>query len=389
MLTDFFTQLRAAGIPVSIREYLSLLELLCSPAAPTGTEEFYHLARLALVKDETRYDRYDRVFAAFIGQLQARAGGPDIPPDWLVQTFRKQLSDEEKAALEKHGWDRLMEMFRERLAEQKDRHAGGSKWIGTGGSSPFGHGGYHPEGIRIGGPSAGNRTAIKVWERRDYRDYDDQQTLGTRNFKMALRRLRRFARQGAALELDMPGTIRGTAEQAGMLDLRWVPERHNAVKVLMLLDVGGSMDDHVARIESLFSAARSEFRHLEVYYFHNCPYESVWRHNSRRHGERIETWDLLRTYGEDWRLILVGDASMSPYELLYPGGSIEHHNEETGAAWLQRILGRWPRAVWLNPEPSGSWQYRQSIALVRELMHERMFGMTMDGLEQAMRLLSK
>ncbi|MFT0533403.1 vWA domain-containing protein [Castellaniella hirudinis] len=389
MLIDFFTQLRAAGIPVSIQEFLSLLTLLRSPAAPLSTEDFYHLARLALVKDETRYDRYDRVFAAFIGQLQAQAGDPDIPADWLRQTLRRHLSAEEKAALEKHGWDRLMAMLRERLDEQKERHAGGSKWIGTGGSSPFGHGGYHPEGIRIGGPSAGNRTAVKVWEQRQYRDYDDQQTLGTRNFKMALRRLRRFARQGAATELDMPGTIRGTAEQAGLLDLQWMPERHNTVKVLMLLDVGGSMDDHIARVESLFSAARSEFKHLEVFYFHNCPYESVWRHNSRRREARLDTWDLLRSYGQDWRLILVGDASMSPYELLYPGGSVEHHNPETGAAWLQRILGHWPHALWLNPEPAGSWPYRQSIAIVRELMHDRMVGMTLEGLEQGMKQLSK
>ncbi|WP_322994478.1 vWA domain-containing protein [Castellaniella sp.] len=389
MLIDFFTQLRAAGIPVSIQEYLSLLALLRSPAAPLTTEDFYYLARLSLVKDETRYDRFDRVFAVFIGQLQVQAGNSDVPAEWLQQTFRKHLSDAEKNALEKHGWDKLMEMLRERLAEQKERHAGGSKWIGTGGSSPFGHGGYHPEGIRIGGPSAGNRTAVKVWEQRHYQDYDDQQTLGTRNFKMALRRLRRFARQGAATELDMPGTIRGTAEQAGLLDLQWMPERHNTVKVLMLLDVGGSMDDHIARVESLFSAARSEFKHLEVFYFHNCPYESVWRHNDRRRDERLDTWDLLRSYGQDWRLILVGDASMSPYELLYPGGSIEHHNTETGAAWLQRILGHWPHAVWLNPEPAGSWPYRQSIAIVRELMHERMVGMTMEGLEQAMKLLSK
>jgi uncharacterized protein with von Willebrand factor type A (vWA) domain len=259
MLVDFFLQLRAAGIPVSLREYLSLLELLRSPAAPVTTDAFYHLARMVLVKDETRYDRYDQVFARFIGRLQVLAGGPDIPEDWLELVLRKQLSAAEKAALEKHGWERLMALFHERLAEQKARHAGGSKWIGTGGSSPFGHGGYHPEGIRIGGPSAGNRTAVKVWEQRQYQDYDDQQTLGTRNFRMALRRLRRFARQGAALELDMPGTIRGTAEQAGLLDLRWVPERHNTIKVLMLLDVGGSMDDHIARIETLFSAARSEF----------------------------------------------------------------------------------------------------------------------------------
>ncbi|MFA7437083.1 VWA domain-containing protein [Castellaniella sp.] len=389
MLAEFFQQLRSAGVPVSIREYLSLLELLASPAAPVDTEGFYHLARLALVKDETRYDRFDRVFATWIGRRQAEISQKDIPLDWLIQTMRKHLSDAEKAALEKHGWDRLMEMFRERLNEQKGRHAGGSKWIGTGGSSPFGHGGYHPEGIRIGGPSAGNRTAVKVWEQRHYRDYDDQQSLGTRNFKMALRRLRRFAREGAIEELDLPGTIRGTAEQAGLLDLRWQPERHNTIKVLMLLDVGGSMDDHVALIEKLFSAARSEFKNLEVFYFHNCPYESVWRHNRRRHDERIDTWDLLRGFGEDWRLILVGDATMSPYELLYPGGAIEHHNKETGAAWLQRMVSHWPHSVWLNPEPSASWPYRQSIAIVRELLHERMYPMTLEGLEQAMHHLSK
>lgn len=307
----------------------------------------------------------------------------------MIQTFQKQLSAEEKAALERLGWDKLMELFQQRLAEQTERHAGGSKWIGTGGSSPFGHGGYHPEGIRVGGPSAGNRTAVKVWEQRQYRDYDDRQELGTRNFKIALRRLRRFAREGATLELDLPGTIQGTAESAGMLDLRWMPERRNAVKVLMLLDVGGSMDDHVAQIESLFSAARSEFRHLEVYYFHNCPYESLWRNNRRRHEERIDTLDLIRSHNEDWRLILVGDASMSPYELLYPGGSVEHHNAETGAAWLQRLLAQWPHAAWLNPEPSGYWQYRQSIAIVREIMHDRMFGITLDGLERAMHLLAK
>jgi len=389
MLAEFFQQLRSAGVPVSIREYLSLLELLASPAAPVDTEGFYHLARLALVKDETRYDRFDRVFATWIGRRQAEISQKDIPLDWLIQTMRKHLSDAEKAALEKHGWDRLMEMFRERLNEQKGRHAGGSKWIGTGGSSPFGHGGYHPEGIRIGGPSAGNRTAVKVWEQRHYRDYDDQQSLGTRNFKMALRRLRRFAREGAIEELDLPGTIRGTAEQAGLLDLRWQPERHNTIKVLMLLDVGGSMDDHVALIEKLFSAARSEFKNLEVFYFHNCPYESVWRHNRRKHDERIDTWDLLRGFGEDWRLILVGDATMSPYELLYPGGAIEHHNKETGAAWLQRMVSHWPHSVWLNPEPSASWPYRQSIAIVRELLHERMYPMTLEGLEQAMHHLSK
>ncbi len=389
MLIDFFYRLRAGGIQVSIQEYLTLLELLRSRAAPLTQEEFYLVARMALVKDETQYDRYDQIFTAFSQGLAARAAGaPEVPLDWLLQTFRKHLTPEEKAALERLGWDRLMELFQQRLAEQQERHAGGSKWIGTGGSSPFGHGGYHPEGIRLGGPSAGNRTAVKVWEAREYRDYDDRQELGTRNFKIALRRLRRFAREGAALELDMPGTIQGTAHGGGMLDLRWMPERRNTVKVLMLLDVGGSMDDHIERVESLFSAARSEFRHLEVYYFHNCPYETVWRDNRRRQ-QRIDTLDLIRTYPADWRLILVGDATMSPYELLYPGGSVEHHNPETGATWLQRLLAQWPSAVWLNPEPSGYWQYRQSIAIVREIMHDRMFGITLEGLERAMHLLAK
>ncbi len=389
MLIDFFYRLRAGGIQVSIQEYLTLLELLRSQAAPQTQEDFYHLARMVLVKDETLYDRYDQIFAAFSQGLAARAAGaPEVPLDWLLQTFRKHLTPEEKAALERLGWDRLMELFQQRLEEQKERHAGGSKWIGTGGSSPFGHGGYHPEGIRLGGPSAGNRSAVKVWEARQYRDYDDRQELGTRNFKIALRRLRRFAREGAALELDMPGTIHGTAQSGGMLDLRWMPERRNTVKVLMLLDVGGSMDEHVERIESLFSAARSEFRHLEVYYFHNCPYETVWRDNRRRE-QRVDTLDLIRSYNADWRLILVGDASMSPYELLYPGGSVEHHNRETGAAWLQRLLAQWPSAAWLNPEPSGYWQYRQSIGIVREIMHDRMFGISIEGLERAMHLLAK
>ena len=306
-----------------------------------------------------------------------------------MKEFQKKLTPEEKAALEKHGWDKLMEMFRERLQEQKERHAGGNKWIGTGGSSPFGHGGYHPEGIRIGGPSAGNRTAVKVWEQRQFRDYDGQQELGTRNFKMALRRLRRFAREGAESELDLEDTIASTARNAGLLDIRMVPERHNAVKVLMLLDVGGSMDDHIARVEELFSAARSEFRNLEVFYFHNCPYETLWRNNARRHAERLETWDILRRFNEDWRLIIVGDATMSPYEILQPGGSVEHYNKEPGAVWMQRLLQAWPKAVWLNPEPQAYWQYRQSIAILRDIMHERMFPITMDGIERAMRLLSK
>jgi uncharacterized protein with von Willebrand factor type A (vWA) domain len=357
---------------------------------PPSIDDFYHLARMTLVKDETLFDRYDQAFGEFYRKLQAASPpGKEIPLDWLIKEFQKRLTPEEKAAIEKLGWDKLMELFKQRLEEQKERHAGGNKWIGTGGSSPFGHGGYHPEGIRVGGASAGNRTAIKVWEKREFRDYDDQQELGTRNFKMALRRLRRFAREGAELELDLDDTIRSTARNAGFLDLHMVPERHNTVKVLMLLDVGGSMDDHITRVEELFSAARSEFRNLEVYYFHNCPYESLWQDNRRRTTQRFDTWDVLRKYNEDWRLIIVGDATMSPYEILQPGGSVEHYNKEAGATWLQRLLDNWPKAVWLNPEPAAYWQYRQSISIIRDIMHGRMYGVTVSGLEQAMRLLSK
>lgn len=392
MLTDFFYHLRAHRLPVSVQEYLTLLDALRTSVMPPTLTDFYHLARMTLVKDETLYDRYDQAFDEFYKQLETRfptEDGAEIPLDWLTKELQKNLTPEEKAAIEKHGWDKLMELFKERLKEQKGRHAGGNKWIGTGGSSPFGHGGYHPEGIRIGGPSAGNRTAVKVWEKREFRDYDDQQELGTRNFKMALRRLRRFAREGADLELDLDDTIRSTANNAGFLDLKMVPERHNTVKVLMLLDVGGSMDDHITRVEELFSAARSEFRNLEVYYFHNCPYESLWRNNRRRHDERHDTWDVIRKYNEDWRLIIVGDATMSPYEILHPGGSVEHYNKETGAVWLQRLLEAWPKAAWLNPEPRAYWEYRQSIAIIRNIMKDRMYGVTVDGLEHAMRDLSK
>lgn len=390
MLTDFFYHLRMHKLPVSVQEYLTLLDTLRSGVMPPTLEDFYHLARMTLVKDETLFDRYDRAFASFYDKVTAAfPADKEIPLDWLIKQFQKHLSPEEKAALQKHGWDKLMQMFRERLQEQNERHAGGSKWIGTGGSSPFGHGGYHPEGIRLGGPSAGNRTAVKVWEKREFRDYDDQQELGTRNFKMALRRLRHFAREGAEMELDLDHTINSTARNAGWLDLQMVPERHNTVKVLMLLDVGGSMDDHVARVEELFSAARSEFRHLEVYYFHNCPYEFLWRDNRRRHAERFDTWDVLRKYNEDWRLVIVGDATMSPYEIVHPGGSVEHNNKEPGATWLQRLLENWPRAAWLNPEPEGYWQYRQSIDIIGQIMHGHMYGVTVDGLVRAMQYLSK
>ena len=388
MLLDFFYHLRSQKLLVSVKEYLTLLEALSKPLMAPTLDDFYHLSRLVLVKDETLFDRYDRAFALYFGRLHTELAGKPIPSDWLLKTIEKLLSPEQKEALEKHGWEKLMNMFRERLDEQKDRHAGGSKWIGTGGSSPFGHGGYHPEGIRVGGESAGNRTAVKVWDQRQYRDYDDQVELGSRNFKMALRRLRRFARQGATLELDLPDTIRSTAANAGYLDLKLVPERHNSVKVLMLLDVGGSMDDHVARIESLFTAARSEFRHLEVFYFHNCPYETLWRSNRRRHAERFDTWEVLRKFNADWRVIIVGDATMSPYEILQPGGSVEHNNRETGAEWLHRIVQTWPKSVWLNPEPKASWVYRQSTAIIGKIVQDRMYPVTLAGLEGAMRSLS-
>jgi uncharacterized protein with von Willebrand factor type A (vWA) domain len=390
MLIDFFYHLRAHKLPVSVQEYLTLLGSLREPLMAPTLDDFYHLARMTLIKDETQYDRYDQAFAAYYRGIAA-ALPPDkqIPLDWLIKQFERTLTPEEKAAIETHGWDKLMQLFKERLQEQTERHAGGSKWIGTGGTSAFGNGGYHPEGIRVGGDSAGNRSAVKVWDMRQFRDYDDTLQLGTRNFKVALRRLRRFARQGSDLELDLDDTITSTARNAGHLDLRMVPERRNTVKVLMLLDVGGSMDDHIARVEELFSAARSEFRHLDVYYFHNCPYERLWQSNRRRQGDSFDTWDILRKYNADWRLIIVGDATMSPYEILQPGGSLEHMNKEAGAVWIQRLLDAWPKAAWLNPEPTASWPYRQSIAILREMMHDRMYPVTVAGLEQAMHRLSK
>ncbi|VFR46750.1 Thioredoxin reductase [plant metagenome] len=388
MLLEFFQHLRANRLPVSVGEYLTLLDALRQPGVSPTLDDFYYLARLTLVKDESLYDRYDQAFGSYVRGLPAAPDTPDIPADWLVQRIERILSPEEKAALERHGWQKLMDMLRERLAEQTGRHEGGSKWIGTGGTSPFGHGGTHPEGVRIGGESR-QRSAVKVWDARDYRDYDDTLALGTRNFKVALRRLRRFAREGAAEELDLDGTIAGTARNAGWLDLKLVPQRRNNVKVLMLLDVGGSMDDHIARVEELFSAARGEFQHLEVYYFHNCPYESLWQNNARRQAQRIPTVDVLRKYNADWRLIVVGDATMSPYEILQPGGSVEHYNDEAGAVWLRRLLDAWPKAVWLNPEPAAYWQYRQSIALLRDLMHDRMYPVSVAGIEQAMRVLAK
>jgi hypothetical protein len=390
MLIDFFLHLKAKKLPVSTREFLTLLEALKEHVASNSIDDFYFLARTCLVKDETHYDKFDQAFGEYFKGVTAVPGlNADIPEEWLKMLMKKHLTDEEKAKLEKLGWDKLMEEFKKRLAEQKERHAGGSKWIGTGGSSPFGHGGYHPEGIRIGGESAGNRTAIKVWENREYRNLDDTVELGTRNIKIALRRLRRFAREGAEDELDLDGTIAGTARNAGWLDIKMRPERHNKVKVLLFLDIGGSMDDHIKVCEELFSAAKSEFKHLEYFYFHNCIYDYVWKDNRRRHGERFPLWDVMHKYGEDYKVVVVGDATMSPYEILQPGGSVEYSNEEAGAVWLQRMLDTWPRAVWLNPEPERLWDYRHSIELVRTIFNNRMFPLTLAGLERAMRELNK
>ena len=390
MLIDFFLHLKAKKLPVSTREYLTLLEAIKERVAGHSIDDFYFLARTCLVKDEVHYDKFDQAFGEYFKGVTAVPGlDADIPEEWLKLIARKHLTDEEKAKLEKLGWDKLMEEFKKRLEEQKERHAGGSKWIGTGGSSPFGHGGFHPEGIRVGGPSAGNRTAVKVWENREYRNLDDTVELGTRNIKVALRRLRRFAREGAEEELDLDNTIAGTARNAGWLDIRMRPERHNKVKVLLFLDIGGSMDDHIKVCEELFSAAKSEFKHLEYFYFHNCIYDHVWKDNRRRHAERFALWDVMHKYGEDYKVVVVGDATMSPYEILQPGGSVEYANEEAGAVWLQRMLDTWPRAVWLNPEPERLWDYRHSIELIRTIFGSRMYPLTLAGLERAMRELNK
>ena len=391
MLIDFFLHLRHAKLPVSIKEYLLLLEAMREHVIGPSIDEFYHLSRAVLVKDERNFDKFDRAFGAYFKGVQAIPGiDVDLPLKWLERQLQREFTAEEKAAIQAMGGlDKLLERLRELLDEQKERHQGGSKWIGTGGTSPFGNGGYNPEGIRIGGPSAGNRTAVKVWEQRAFRDYDDQVELGTRNIKVALRRLRRFAREGADEELDLDDTIASTARNAGWLDIRMVPERHNTIKVLMLLDVGGTMDDHIRQTEELFSAARSEFKHLEFYYFHNCVYDFLWKNNRRRHAERFETWDVIRRYNPDYRLIFVGDATMSPYEVLQPGGSVEYNNEEAGAVWLRRLVERFPKFAWLNPEPEGVWEYRQSIAVIRQVLHHRMYPVTLQGLERAMRELSK
>jgi uncharacterized protein len=391
MLIDFFYSLRAAKLPVSVKEYLTLLEALKAQVIEPSLDEFYYLSRMTLVKDEQYFDKFDQAFGEYFkGVEQAASLALDLPDDWLAKKMRRDLTPEEKAQIEAlGGLDKLMERLKEVFDEQKGRHEGGGKWIGTGGTSPFGNGGYNPEGIRIGGDTAGNRSAVKVWDARAYRDYDDQVEIGTRNIKVALRRLRRFAREGAAEELDLPDTIRSTAANAGWLDLKMVPERHNNVKVLMLLDVGGSMDDHIKRTEELFSAAKAEFKHLEFYYFHNCVYDFLWKNNRRRHTERTPTWDVLHKFSADYKLIFVGDATMSPYEVLQPGGSVEYNNHEPGAVWLRRLADHFPHFAWLNPEPEGLWEYRQSVSVIREVLGHRMYPLTLAGLEAAMRVLSK
>lgn len=390
MLVPFFFKLRQSGVPVAITEFLTLLEALEADLANSSAEDFYFLSRTCLVKDERHFDRFDRAFAAhFKGAEEAfEAMLATIPEEWLRRMGERTLSDEEKAKIEAlGGWDKLIETLKKRLEEQKERHQGGNKWIGTGGTSPFGAYGYHPEGIRIGQDQSRNRRAVKVWDKREFRNLDDGVELGTRNIKIALRKLRKFAREGAAEHLDLDSTIDSTARNAGLLDLKFIPERHNAIKVLLFLDVGGSMDDHVRICEELFSAARSEFKHLEYFYFHNFIYESVWKDNRRRHAERISTLEVMRTYGHDYKLIVVGDATMSPYEIVQPGGSIEHWNEEAGALWMQRLTRTWPHHVWLNPEPEQRWEYTPSVQITRELLEERMFPLTLGGLDEAIKAL--
>ena len=390
MFFNFLDELRAAGIPASMKEHLVLLEALDQDVISRRPEEFYYLARATFVKDEGLLDRFDQVFSKVFKGLQTSFGAQeaDIPLDWLKAVAEKYLNPEEMEKIKSLGsWDEIMETLKKRLEEQQGRHQGGNKWIGTGGTSPFGNSGFNPEGVRIGGESRHKR-AIKVWDKREFANLDNKRELGTRNIKVALRRLRRFAREGSADELDIDGTIDGTARQ-GWLDIRMRPERHNAVKLLLFLDVGGSMDPYIKLCEELFSAATSEFKNLEFFYFHNCLYEGVWKDNRRRFSERIPTWDILHKYGHDYKVILVGDASMSPYEIAQSGGSVEHYNEEAGAAWMQRLTNTYPAAAWLNPVKEEHWTYTQSIRLMRELMHDRMYPLTLEGLDDAMRELSR
>ncbi len=388
MLIGLFDAVRAAGVPVSLRELLDLHAALQARLAYADLDDFYALARLLWVKDERHYDRFDQAFGIWWrGAAGMAAPDKPIPEEWLRQDFLRQLSEEDKARIEKlGGLEALMEAFRQRLTEQHERHAGGNRWIGTGGTSAFGAGGHHPEGIRVGS-RGGGRSAVKVWERRQFRDLADDAELGVRNLQLALRRLRRFARQGAQDEFDLGGTIDATARDAGLLHVKLRPERHNAIKVLLLLDVGGSMDDHVQACEQLFTAARGEFKRLTHYYFHNCVYERLWRNNGTRYSDSIDTLEVLRTHPPDTRLIFVGDAAMAPYEITETGGSVEHNNAESGAVWLQRLAAKFPRLVWLNPMPTRTWNYTVSNRLIVELLGPRMFELTPQGIEQAVRVL--
>ena len=393
MFIPFFLQLKQAKIPVSLREYLTLLEAMNADLVTYDVEGFYHLSRSALVKDERNLDRFDRVFSEFFKGVEAVGGSEgveqvDLPEEWLRKMAEKNLSEEDKKLIESlGGFEKLMETLRERLKEQHKRHQGGSKMIGTAGTSPFGAYGYNPEGVRIGQHESRHRRAVKVWDQRNFKNLDDSVELGTRNIKVALKRLRRWVREGANEELDLGGTIRATAEH-GYLDVKTRPERHNAVKVLLFLDVGGSMDDHVKVVEELFSAARTELKHLEYFYFHNCLYEGVWKDNSRRHAEVIPTFDVLHKYGPDYKVIFVGDAAMSPYEIAYRGGSVEHWNEEPGEVWLRRVLDQWKNSVWINPVAERTWNYTQSTQMIRQLFGGRMFPLTLAGLDGAMKELS-
>ncbi len=390
MLIDFFFKLKSHKLPVSIKEFLTLLEALQKGVIGSSIDDFYYLARTTMVKDESNFDKFDRAFAEFWEGIEAIPGiEAQIPLEWLLKQAELTLSEEEKKMIESlGGWEKLMETLKKRLEEQKERHQGGNKWIGTGGTSPFGAYGFNPEGIRIGQKTSRNRSAVKVWDQREYQNLDDSVELGTRNIKVALRRLRRFARQGAPDEFDLENTINSTAKKA-YLDIHMRPERRNTVKVLLLLDIGGSMDDHVKLCQEMFSACKTEFKHLEYFYFHNCLYDYVWKDNRRRHAERTRTWDLLHKYGHDYKVIFVGDATMSPYEILQPGGSIEYYNEEAGAVWLKRVTDVYQKCIWLNPEPEEIWGYRQSVQVMKELMGGRMYPTTMGGLEKAMKVLTK
>ena len=391
MFTEFFLKLREAKVPATLREYLTLLEALDEDVANTSIDAFYYLSRSALVKDERNFDKFDRVFGEYFKGVEALGEVlfSEIPEEWLRQEIEKVLSPEERAQLDKMGWEKLMETLRDRLAEQQGRHQGGSKWIGTGGTSPFGAYGDHPEGIRIGQRDGRRGSAVKVWDKREYKNFDDSVVIGTRNIKVALRRLRQFVRDGADTEFDLDDTIHATADNGGWLDIRMRPERHNKIKVLLLMDVGGSMNMHVRTCEELFSAARSEFKDLEYFYFHNCVYEGLWKDNNRRHTERMATWDVIHTYPADYKLIFVGDASMSPYEIAYPGGSVEHWNEEPGGVWMSRLLNVYSSAIWLNPEPESNWAHAQSTRMIQELLGEQMYSLTLAGLEAGMKYLAR